>query len=57
MEPLVTPPLRPENNFRSDDRRRRRRPGCDHRLFLEGHHLQHWADGGETRPSASSQKF
>ncbi|MBK7536643.1 MAG: DUF222 domain-containing protein [Myxococcales bacterium] len=23
-------------------------PGCDHRLFLEGHHLQHWADGGET---------
>jgi hypothetical protein len=24
-------------------------PGCDHRLFLDGHHLQHWADGGETR--------
>ena len=24
-------------------------PGCDHRLFLEGHHLQHWADGGETK--------
>ena len=23
-------------------------PGCDHRLFFEGHHLQHWADGGET---------
>ncbi|MBK7536565.1 MAG: HNH endonuclease [Myxococcales bacterium] len=23
-------------------------PGCDHHLFLEGHHLQHWADGGET---------
>ena len=23
-------------------------PGCDHRLFLDGHHLQHWADGGET---------
>ncbi|MBK7539014.1 MAG: DUF222 domain-containing protein [Myxococcales bacterium] len=23
-------------------------PGCDHRLFLEGHHLRHWADGGET---------
>ena len=20
-------------------------PGCDHRLFLDGHHLQHWADG------------
>lgn len=23
-------------------------PGCTHRSFLEGHHLQHWADGGET---------
>jgi hypothetical protein len=23
-------------------------PGCTHRIFLEGHHLQHWADGGET---------
>ena len=23
-------------------------PGCDRRLFLDGHHLQHWADGGET---------
>jgi Domain of unknown function (DUF222) len=23
-------------------------PGCDHRLFLDGHHVQHWADGGET---------
>lgn len=24
-------------------------PGCTHRLFLEGHHIQHWARGGETR--------
>jgi hypothetical protein len=23
-------------------------PGCDHKIFLEGHHIQHWADGGET---------
>lgn len=23
-------------------------PGCDHRIFLEGHHIKHWADGGET---------
>jgi hypothetical protein len=23
-------------------------PGCTHRTFLEGHHIQHWADGGET---------
>jgi hypothetical protein len=23
-------------------------PGCTHQTFLEGHHLVHWADGGET---------
>jgi hypothetical protein len=23
-------------------------PGCGNRLFLEGHHIKHWADGGET---------
>ena len=23
-------------------------PGCANRLFLEGHHIKHWADGGET---------
>jgi hypothetical protein len=23
-------------------------PGCTHRLFLEAHHIKHWADGGET---------
>ncbi|HEX7837306.1 MAG TPA: DUF222 domain-containing protein [Kofleriaceae bacterium] len=23
-------------------------PGCMNRMFLEGHHIQHWADGGET---------
>jgi hypothetical protein len=23
-------------------------PGCTNRLFLEGHHIEHWADGGET---------
>jgi hypothetical protein len=23
-------------------------PGCDHRIFLEGHHIRHWADGGDT---------
>jgi hypothetical protein len=22
-------------------------PGCTHRIFLEGHHIKHWADGGE----------
>jgi hypothetical protein len=24
-------------------------PGCDHRLYLDGHHIEHWADGGETK--------
>jgi len=23
-------------------------PGGSHRIFLEGHHIKHWADGGET---------
>jgi len=23
-------------------------PGCTHRMFLEGHHFEHWADGGDT---------
>ena len=23
-------------------------PGCSNRIFLEGHHIEHWADGGET---------
>ncbi len=23
-------------------------PGCQNRVFLEGHHVVHWADGGET---------
>jgi hypothetical protein len=24
-------------------------PGCTNRVFVEGHHLEHWADGGETK--------
>jgi hypothetical protein len=23
-------------------------PGCTHQVYLEGHHIRHWADGGET---------
>jgi len=23
-------------------------PGCTHQHFIDGHHIQHWADGGET---------
>jgi hypothetical protein len=24
-------------------------PGCDRTRFTEGHHVRHWADGGETK--------
>ncbi|HWV37114.1 MAG TPA: DUF222 domain-containing protein [Vulgatibacter sp.] len=24
-------------------------PGCTHRHFVDGHHIEHWAKGGETR--------
>jgi hypothetical protein len=24
-------------------------PGCSHKVFTEAHHIQHWADGGETK--------
>ena len=23
-------------------------PGCSHRYFIDGHHIKHWSDGGET---------
>lgn len=23
-------------------------PGCTHKYFIDGHHIKHWADGGET---------
>jgi len=23
-------------------------PGCEHRRFLDAHHIRHWAHGGET---------
>lgn len=26
-------------------------PGCTHRKFVDGHHIRHWADGGETKLS------
>ncbi len=26
-------------------------PGCTHTRFVEGHHVKHWADGGETKLS------
>ena len=24
-------------------------PGCSHQHYIDGHHIKHWADGGETR--------
>ncbi len=26
-------------------------PGCNHKRYVDGHHVQHWADGGETKLS------
>ena len=26
-----------------------RYPGCTHRRYVDGHHVRHWADGGETK--------
>jgi hypothetical protein len=26
-------------------------PGCNHKRFVDGHHVQHWAEGGETKLS------
>jgi hypothetical protein len=26
-----------------------RAPGCTHTRFVDGHHIRHWADGGETK--------
>jgi hypothetical protein len=24
-------------------------PGCAHKRYVDGHHIEHWADGGETK--------
>ena len=26
-------------------------PGCTHTRYVDGHHVHHWADGGETKLS------
>ncbi len=26
-------------------------PGCSNTRYLDGHHVEHWANGGETKPS------
>jgi hypothetical protein len=41
----ITPALRRALKARDDGCRF---PGCTHRAYLDGHHVKHWADGGET---------
>jgi hypothetical protein len=35
----------------SRDKERCRFPGCTNKHYVDGHHIKHWADGGETRLS------
>lgn len=42
---LVPPGIRRALRIRDDGCRF---PGCTHKHFIDAHHLQHWADGGET---------
>ena len=44
----IPPALRRALNSRD---RGCRFPGCTHTRFVDGHHVQHWAQGGETRLS------
>ncbi|HZD53118.1 MAG TPA: DUF222 domain-containing protein, partial [Woeseiaceae bacterium] len=42
---LIPPALRRALRMRDDGCRF---PGCNHKYYLDGHHIRHWADGGET---------
>jgi hypothetical protein len=42
---VIPPPMRRALKARD---RICRFPGCTHQYFIDGHHIQHWADGGET---------
>jgi hypothetical protein len=44
----ISPALRRALNARD---RGCRFPGCSNTRFLDAHHLKHWVDGGETKPS------
>ncbi|HQR54030.1 MAG TPA: DUF222 domain-containing protein [Burkholderiales bacterium] len=44
----IPPALRRAMNARD---RGCRFPGCTHTRYVDGHHVRHWADGGETRLS------
>ena len=41
----IPPAIRRALRFRDEGCRF---PGCTHTRFVDGHHIQHWADGGET---------
>jgi hypothetical protein len=41
----IPPAIRRALRFRDDGCRF---PGCTHKRFVDGHHIAHWADGGET---------
>jgi hypothetical protein len=42
---VIPPALRRALKVRDDGCRF---PGCTHRAYIDGHHVKHWADGGET---------
>jgi len=42
---VIPPPMRRALRVRDQNCRF---PGCTHQHFIDGHHIQHWADGGET---------
>lgn len=44
----ISPALRRALNSRD---RGCRFPGCTHTKYVDAHHIQHWAHGGETKPS------
>ena len=43
---IIPPPMRRALRARDENCRY---PGCTHQHFIDGHHIKHWADGGETR--------
>ena len=43
---IIPPGMRRALRMRDDGCRF---PGCTHKHFIDGHHIEHWADGGETR--------
>jgi len=42
---VIPPPMRRALKARDKNCRF---PGCTHQHFIDGHHIQHWSDGGET---------